>query len=112
DPADDAVLSGWFILNKGLFNEDAVRYTKKLGYEYAAMSPTLDGLAKLLKNSPIIYAGMWDEQKGHWVIINGISESKVSVIDPLHGRMFYEWSDLVNGELKQDSDLPFFYPKP
>jgi len=111
DPADDPVLKGLYILNQGIPDVDSTRYAQRVGYSHSAMSPNLNGLNNLLRISPVIYAGLRDAENGHWTLINGIAEEKISVIDPLRGRLFYQWDEYLNGDLKQDVEWPLYYAK-
>lgn len=117
DPADDAVLKGYFIYDKGLPFADSERFAKSLGYSCAGESPDSEGITNLLLHSPVLYAGEWKKTgnitsaAGHWVIITGISEGRISLNDPMYGRQYFNWNEFAGGDLILNSDLPLFYVK-
>jgi hypothetical protein len=117
DPADDPVLKGLYMLDWGLPFADSERSAKRLGYNSYSQSPNLNGLHELLLYSPVLYAGEWTSQAGdtntagHWVVITGLAESRISVNDPMYGRMFYEWSAFFGGDLQLTAEQPLYYPK-
>lgn len=116
DPADDPVLNGWFKVDFGLSFSDSVRYLTRAGYACSPQSPDLEGLNKLLLNTPVIYAGEWQKKEanavaGHWVVITGMSDTKISINDPRYGRMMYEFESFFGGDLQLTAEQPLFYPK-
>lgn len=115
DPAEDPVLKGWYILDAGLPFADSERHAKRLGYSCSAQTPDLEGLNKLLLKSPVLYAGEWttpagtQNTAGHWVVITGMSEKRISVNDPMYGRQFFDWEEFAGGDLVLNKEQPLYY---
>jgi hypothetical protein len=86
-----------------------------LGYTYLYASLDADGLGTLMSKGPIMYLGinaLTPNPAGHAVVLNGISNNLLAVIDPWDGQNYtFSDCDLFLGTvLPQSGQAPLVYP--
>lgn len=108
DPSEDPETVALFAANKGI--QDRERIARKLGFAVFYASLTNEGMWDLLKKGPVIYAGAWPGQlSGHWVVIVGISDDKLTINDPLSGMRTWDCDFFMSQYLIQTAERPLIY---
>lgn len=115
DPGNVAVTYNMYVNNTPLFGSQVPSIAPSLGYTYLFASLDANGLATLMAKGPIIYLGvnaLTPNPAGHAVVLNGISQNLLAVIDPWDGQN-YTFSDcdaFLGKVLPQSGSAPLIYP--
>jgi hypothetical protein len=108
DPSEDPETVALYAANTGI--SDRERIARKLGFTVLYASLTNEGMWDLLKKGPVIYAGAWPGQlSGHWVVIVGISDDKLTINNPLSGMQTWDYDFFMSQYLIQTAQRPLVY---
>ena len=107
-PSEDPETDHMYRNNQGIIDRE--RIARKLGFAVHYQSLTDSAMWAMLNRGPVIYAGRWPGQTdGHWVVINGISGSKVSILDPLYGPQTMDYGTFMSTVLLQTAERPLIH---
>jgi hypothetical protein len=110
DPSENAAAKAIYDANKGIGSTDPderARIAVALGFTpyYASLTP--EGMWNLLNDAPVIYAGAWPGQtSGHWIVVKGISDTELTINNPLIGTETYDYNYFMNQFLIQTQERP------
>lgn len=113
DPSESPWLQSVYEANQGIGStpDERQRAAETLGFETLFASMSADGIWSLLRDVPIIYAGRWPGRSfGHWVVIVGISETRVAINNPASGMETYDYNHFVTHVLEQTAERPLIFP--
>ncbi len=107
-PSEDPETDRMYRNNQGI--SDRERIARKLGFAVLYESLTEAGMWAMLKQGPVIYAGRWPGlASGHWVVINGISGTRLSILDPWSGPRTWDYNTFMSTVLLQTAERPLIY---
>jgi len=107
-PSENAETDRMFRNNQGISARE--RISRNLGFAVLYESLTEAGMWAMLKRGPVIYAGRWPGlASGHWVVINGISGTRLSVLDPARGPQTWDYNTFMRTVLLQTAERPLIY---
>lgn len=113
DPSQVPWVQAIFAANQGIGGTvgERERVANALGFGILFASMTTTGLWQMLSDGPVIYAGRWPNQtSGHFVVITGITEEKISVNNPATGYEEYDYGWFAQHVLVQTQERPLIYP--
>jgi ABC-type bacteriocin/lantibiotic exporter with double-glycine peptidase domain len=99
-------------LGVGATPDEREKVALTLGFQVLYASVNADGLAGLLTNAPIVYAGHWPGRSfGHWVVIVGLSGSQIAINNPASGALeTYDYNYFMGQYLLQSAERPLIFP--
>ena len=114
DPSENTWTQSLYDNNQGVgaTPDEREKVALTLGFRVLYESVDADGLADLLTNAPIVYAGHWPGHSfGHWVVIVGLSGSQIVINNPASGALeSYDYNYFMGQYLLQSSERPLIFP--
>ena len=113
DPSEVPWVKAIYDANQGIGSTDdeRERVAWALGFEALFASLSAEGVWQIMRNVPIIYAGRWPGKNfGHWVVLVGISETKLAINNPASGMELYDYNWFASEMLQQTAERPLVYP--
>jgi ABC-type bacteriocin/lantibiotic exporter with double-glycine peptidase domain len=113
DPSEVGWIKAIYDGNKGIgaTSDEREMVAKALGFQVMFASMSADGIWDILQNVPIIYAGRWPGRSfGHFVVLVGISETKIAINNPATAMETYDYNWFAGQMLLQTEERPLIYP--
>jgi len=113
DPSENAWTQSLYDANQGVGATPTEReqVATILGFQVLYACLNTDGIADILTNAPIIYAGQWPgRSSGHWVVMVGLSENDLAINNPATGLETYDYNYFVGQYLQQTEERPVMFP--
>jgi ABC-type bacteriocin/lantibiotic exporter with double-glycine peptidase domain len=113
DPSEVAWIKSIYDGNKGIGStkDEREKVAKALGFETLFASVSVEGIWDMLRSVPLIYAGRWPGGSfGHFVVIVGISDTRIVINNPASGMEDYDYNWFASEWLLQTAERPLIYP--